>query len=80
MNQDTVNCNCKKIEFGEGYNKIVLNLSSIIEYIKINSDCTGIGIGNNSVLKYVDVLNCYQLINCEINNNPNIKNKCLSYD
>lgn len=77
MNQDTVNCNCKKIEFGEGYNKIILNLSSIIEYIKINSDCENVEIANNSALKDIDLSDCYQLNNVVIHNNVNIKNKCF---
>ena len=76
MNKNTVNCSCKKIEFGEGWNRVLIRFSTF-EHIKINSDCLYLGIGDNSVLKYVDVLNCYQLITCEISNNPNIKNKCF---
>ena len=76
MNKDTVNSITKKIEFGEGWNRILVRYSTF-EHIKINSDCSYLGIGNNSVLKDVDLLNCYQLNSCEISNNPNIKNKCF---
>ena len=34
-------------------------------------------IGDNSVLKDVDISECYQLTYCEINN-PLIKNKCFT--
>lgn len=77
MNKTTINCSAKKIEFGEGWNRILIRFSSTIEHIKINSDCLNLGIGNNSVLKDIDLLNCYQLNSCEISNNPNIKNKCF---
>ena len=76
MNKDTVNCSAKKIEFGEGWNRILVRYS-IFEHIKINSDCLNVGIGDNSVLKDIDLTNCYQLNSCEISNNPNIKNKCF---
>ena len=76
MNKDTVNCSAKKIEFGEGWNRILVRYS-IFEHIKINSDCLNVGIGNNSELKDIDLTNCYQLNRCEISNNPNIKNKCF---
>ena len=76
MNKDTVNCSAKKIEFGEGWNRILVRYS-IFEHIKINSDCLNVGIGNNSELKDIDLTNCYQLNSCEISNNPNIKNKCF---
>lgn len=77
MNKTTINCSAKKIEFGEGWNRILIRFSSTIEHIKINSDCLNLGIGNNSVLKDIDLLNCYQLNSCEISNNPNFKNKCF---
>lgn len=77
MNKNTINCSAKKIEFGEGWNRVLIRYSSTFEHIKINSDCLNLGIGNNSVLKDVDLLNCYQLNSCEISNNPNIKNKCF---
>ena len=76
MNKDTVNCSAKKIEFGEGWNRVLVRYS-IFEHIKINSDCLNVGIGNNSELKDIDLTNCYQLNRCEISNNPNIKNKCF---
>ena len=76
MNKDTVNCSAKKIEFGEGWNRVLVRYS-IFEHIKINSDCLNVGIGNNSELKDIDLTNCYQLNSCEISNNPNIKNKCF---
>ena len=41
----------KKFEFGEGWNRILVRYSSTLEYIKTNSDCGTLGIGNNSVLK-----------------------------
>ena len=77
MNKNTVNCSTKKIEFGEGWNRVLIRFSSTFEYIKINSDCSYLGIGDNSNLEDVDLLNCYQLNSCEISNNPNIKNKCF---
>ena len=76
MNKNTINCSCKKIEFGEGWNRILVRYSTF-EHIKINSDCLDLGIGNNSNLKDIDLLNCYQLNSCEISNNPNFKNKCF---
>lgn len=77
MNKNTVNCSAKKIEFGEGWNRILVRFSSTFEHIKINSDCVNLGIGNNSNLKDIDLINCYQLNSCEISNNPNFKNKCF---
>ena len=77
MNKNTINCTAKKIEFGEGWNRVLIRFSSTFEHIKINSDCLDLGIGNNSNLKDVDLLNCYQLNSCEISNNPNFKNKCF---
>ena len=65
MNKNTINCSCKKIEFGEGWNRVLVRYSTF-EHIKINSDCLNLGIGNNSNLKNVDLLNCYQLNSCEI--------------
>lgn len=76
MNKDTVNCSCKKIEFGEGWNRVLVRYSTF-EHIKINSDCLNLGIGDNSNLKDIDLINCYQLNSCEISNNPNFKNKCF---
>lgn len=76
MNKETVNCSTKKIEFGEGFNRILVRFSTF-EHIKINSDCLNLGIGNNSALKDINLLNCYQLNSCEISNNPNFKNKCF---
>lgn len=77
MNKNTVNCSAKKIEFGEGWNRVLVRFSSTIEYIKINSDCVNLGIGDNSNLKDVDISQCYQLNSCEINS-PLIKNKCFT--
>ena len=77
MNKNTINCTTKKIEFGEGWTRILIRFSSTFEYIKINSDCLYLGIGNNSNLKDVDISQCYQLNSCEISNNPNFKNKCF---
>lgn len=76
MNKETVNCSAKKIEFGEGFNRILVRFSSTFEYIKINSDCLNLGIGDNSNLKDVDISQCYKLNSCEINS-PLIKNKCF---
>ena len=76
MNKNTINCTAKKIEFGEGWNRILVRYSTF-EHIKINSDCLDLGIGNNSNLKDINLLNCYQLNSCEISNNPNFKNKCF---
>lgn len=76
MNKDTVNCSTKKIEFGEGWSRVLVRYSTF-EYIKINSDCLNLGIGDNSNLKDLDLINCYQLNSCEISNNPNFKNKCF---
>ena len=77
MNKNTVNCTAKKIEFGEGWNRILIRFSSTFEHIKINSDCLNLGIGNNSNLKDVDISQCYQLNSCEISS-PLIKNKCFT--
>lgn len=77
LNQETVNCNCKRLEFGEGWNNIIVKISDTIEYIKINSDCNAIDISNNSALKDINLNNCYKLNAVYINNNPNIKNKCF---
>ena len=76
MNKNTVKCSSKKIEFGEGLNRVLVRFSSTLEYIKINSDCLNLGIGDNSNLKDVDISQCYQLNSCEINS-PLIKNKCF---
>ena len=76
MNKNTINCSCKKIEFGEGWNRVLVRYSTF-EHIKINSDCLNLGIGNNSALKDINLLNCYQLNSCEISNNPEFKNKCF---
>ena len=77
LNQDTVNCSCKNLEFGEGWNNIIVKNSDTIEYIKINSDCNVIDISNNSILKDINLNDCYKLTGVYINNNPNIKNKCF---
>lgn len=77
LNQETVNCSCKKIEFGEGWNNIIVKVSDTIEYVKINSDCNAIDISNNSALKDINLNDCYKLTGVHINNNPNIKNKCF---
>lgn len=77
LNQETVNCSCKKIEFGEGYNNIIVKNSDTVEYVKINSDCNAIDISNNSELKDINLNDCYKLNGVHINNNPNIKNKCF---
>ena len=77
MNKSTVNCTTKKVEFGEGWNRILVRFSSTFEHIKINSDCVNLGIGNNSNLKDLDLINCYQLNSCEISNNPNFKDRCF---
>ena len=77
MNKNTVNCSTKKIEFGEGWSRILIRFSSTFEYIKINSDCLNLGIGDNPNLKDVDISQCYQLNSCEINS-PLIKNKCFT--
>ena len=76
MNKNTINCSTKKIEFGEGWNRVLVRYSTF-EHIKINSDCLNLGIGNNTNLKDIDLLNCCQLNSCEISNNPNFKNKCF---
>ena len=76
MNKSTVNCTAKKIEFGEGWNRVLIRFSSTFEHIKINSDCLNLGIGDNSALKDVDISQCYQLNSCEISG-PLIKNKCF---
>ena len=78
LNYDTVNCSCKKIEFGEGWENIIFKNSETIEYIKINSDCNAIDISNNStLLKDINLNDCYKLTGVHINNNPNFKNKCF---
>src|SRR5574344_1378688 len=78
LNMDTVNCSCKKIEFGEGWNNIIVRNSETIEYVKINSDCNAIDISNNSsLLKDINLNDCYKLTGVHINNNPNFKNKCF---
>ena len=76
MNKNTVNCSTKKIEFGEGWNRVLVRFSSTFEYIKINSDCLNLGIGDNSNLKDVDISECYQLNSCEISG-PLFKDKCF---
>ena len=76
MNKNTVNCTTKKIEFGEGWTRILIRFSSTFEHIKINSDCLNLGIGDNSNLKDVDISECYQLNSCEISG-PLFKNKCF---
>ena len=77
LNQDTVNCSCKKVEFGEGWNNIIVKNSDTVEYVKINSDCNAIDIANNSILKDINLNDCYKLTGVYINNNPNFKNKCF---
>lgn len=77
LNMDTVDCSCKRLEFGEGWNNIIVKISDTIEYIKINSDCNAIDISNNSELKDINLNDCYKLTGVHINNNPNIKNKCF---
>ena len=78
LNQDTVNCSCKRLEFGEGWNNIIVKNSDTIEYVKINSDCNAIDISNNSeLLKDINLIDCYKLTGVHINNNPNFKNKCF---
>ena len=78
MNKNTINCSSKKIEFGEGWENIIVRNSETIEYIKINSDCNAIDISNNStLLKDINLNDCYKLTGVHINNNPNFKNKCF---
>lgn len=78
LNMDTVNCSCKRLEFGEGWENIIVRNSETIEYIKINSDCNAIDISNNSeLLKDINLNDCYKLTGVHINNNPNFKNKCF---
>ena len=77
MNKNTINCTTKKIEFGEGWNRILIRFSSTFEHIKINSDCLNLGIGDNSNLKDVDISECYQLNSCEISG-PLFKDKCFT--
>ena len=77
LNQDTVNCSCKNLEFGEGWNNIIVKNSDTIEYVKINSDCNAIDISNNSVLKDINLNDCYKLTGVYINNNTNIKGRCF---
>ena len=76
MNKNTVNCTTKKIEFGEGWNRVLIRFSSTFEHVKINSDCLNLGIGNNPNLKDVDISECYQLNSCEISG-PLFKDKCF---
>ena len=76
MNKNTVNCSAKKIEFGEGWNRVLIRFSSTFEHIKINSDCLNLGIGDNPNLKDVDISECYQLNSCEISG-PLFKDKCF---
>ena len=77
MNKNTVNCTTKKIEFGEGWNRVLIRFSSTFEHIKINSDCLNLGIGDNPNLKDVDISECYQLNSCEISG-PLFKDKCFT--
>lgn len=77
MNKSTVNCTTKKIEFGEGWNRVLIRFSSTFEHIKINSDCLNLGIGDNPNLKDVDISECYQLNSCEISG-PLFKDKCFT--
>lgn len=77
LNQDTVNCTAKNLEFGEGWENIIVNNSDTIENIKINSDSNAIDISNNTALKDINLNDCYKLTGVHINNNPNIKNKCF---
>ena len=77
MNKNTVNCTTKKIEFGEGWNRVLVRFSSTFEHIKINSDCLNLGIGDNPNLKDVDISECYQLNSCEISG-PLFKDKCFT--
>ena len=76
MNKNTVNCTTKKIEFGEGWNRVLIRFSSTFEHVKINSDCLNLGIGDNPNLKDVDISECYQLNSCEISG-PLFKDKCF---
>lgn len=77
LNQDTVNSSCKNLEFGEGWNNIIVKNSDTVEYVKINSDCNAIDISNNSTLKDINLIDCYKLTGVYINNNPNFRNKCF---
>ena len=77
LNQETVNCSCKRLEFGEGWNNIIVKNSDTVEYVKINSDCNAIDISNNSILKDINLNDCYKLTGVHINNNPNFRNKCF---
>lgn len=78
LNRETVDCSCKRLEFGEGYENIIVKNSETIEYIKINSDCKAIDISNNSaLLKDINLNDCYKLTDVHIINNPNFKNKCF---
>lgn len=77
LNQETVNCSCKNLEFGEGWNNIIVKNSDTVEYVKINSDCNAIDISNNSNLKDINLNDCYKLTGVYINNNPNFRNKCF---
>ncbi len=77
LNQETVNCSCKRLEFGEGWNNIIVKNSDTIEYIKINSDCNAVDISNNTAIKDINLNDCYKLTGVHINNNTYIKNKCF---
>lgn len=77
LNQETVNCTAKMLEFAEGWNNIIVNNSDTVENIKINSDCNAIDISNNTALKDINLNDCYKLNAAYINNNTNIKNKCF---
>lgn len=77
LNQETVNCSCKRLEFGEGWENIIVKNSNTVEYVKINPDCEAIDISNNSELKDINLNDCYKLTGVYINNNPNFKNKCF---
>ena len=77
LNQDTVNCTTKNLEFGEGWKNIIVKNSGTVEYVKINSDCNAIDISNNSTLKDINLNDCYKLTGVYINNNPNFRNKCF---
>lgn len=77
LNQETVNCSCKNLEFGEGWNNIIVKNSNTVEYVKVNSDCNAADISNNSALKDINLIDCYKLTGVYINNNPNFRNKCF---
>lgn len=77
LNQETVNCTAKNLEFGEGWNNIIVKNSDTVEHVKINSDCNAIDIANNSILKDINLIDCYKLTGVYINNNPNFKGRCF---